>query len=71
MSALQQSHDMIADEFSRLSSQWQAASSVWNDALQVWFEAQYWQDYEPAVRSALDHLQQIGQVIAQARSELE
>lgn len=71
MSPLQQSYDGIADEFSRLSSQWKAAASLWNDAQRVWFDAQYMQDYEPAVRSALNQMQQIGQMIAQAYSDLE
>ena len=71
MNALYQSYDRISDEWSRLNSQWQATASVWNDGLRVWFETQYWQEYEPGVREALNQMEQIGQGIAQAYRELE
>ena len=71
MSAMQAACESLSDGLSRLHSQWLFVSAVWNDDRHHRFETQYWQDYEPAVRSALEQMQNIGQLIDQAQRELD
>ena len=71
MSALSQARGQLSDEISKLSSHWLAVTGVWNDGRRAWFETQYWQDYEPAVRRALEQMEQIGQLFDQAERDLE
>ena len=71
MSAFQGTRGRLKDALSKLRSQWQSVSEVWNDDQRERFNANFMQEYEPALMAAVNELEQIGEIFDQAQRELE
>lgn len=71
MSAFQGTLGRLKDALARLRGQWQSVSEVWNDDQRERFNANYMQEYEPALMAAVNELEQIGAIFDQAQRELE
>lgn len=71
MGSLKPTRDQIYSEYARLVRQWYATGSQWNDAARLRFEKEFWQEYEPIVRAALDKMELLDRVIEQARREVK
>jgi len=71
MSQLVQVREILLDEWKRLKYQWEVTSSHWNDAGRNRFEREYWQEYEPTINAYIKDLDNLNQIIDQARCEVK
>jgi hypothetical protein len=63
-------HEQIAREWASLGKDWHVTASVWDDSIRFQFESQYWQPLERGVPSYLNGLQELMQVVSQARQNV-
>jgi uncharacterized protein YukE len=71
MNNLGQPRELILEAWKRLNNQWQRISNQWNDAAQQKFERDYFQDYEPSIRSVLKAMDHLANEITTARKEVK
>jgi len=71
VSGLQQTRDRLQTEWQRLQDRWALTSERWRDAVRRRFEREYWQEYERTIFPALEEMDRLDKVIAQARREVK
>ena len=70
MSQLRNGREQIIDEWKRLKQQWEATSSQWGDAARYRFEREFWQAYEPIINAYIKQLDNLDNIIDQAKQEV-
>jgi hypothetical protein len=71
VSGLRHAHDHLQAEWQRLQDQWALALERWRDVVCQRFEREYWQEYERTILPALQQMERLDEVIAQARREVK
>jgi len=71
VSGLRHAHGHLQAEWQRLQDQWALTLECWRDAVCRRFEREYWQEYERTIRPALQQMERLDEVIAQARREVK
>ncbi len=71
MSGLRHAHDHLQAEWQRLQDQWALTLERWRDVVCRRFEREYWQEYARAILPALQQMERLDEVIAQARREVK
>ena len=66
MTSMNASEERLDSAWKALRARWEDTGSKWNDSVRRAFENEYWEPLEAQVRSTLDELQRLAQVIAQA-----
>lgn len=70
MSGLRQARNHLQTEYHRLHDQWLLTSASWRDIVRRRFEREYWQEYEQSTWPALQEMDRLDAIIAQARREI-
>lgn len=63
--------ETILHTWRSLKRQWETTSSLWNDAVKHRFQKTYMDEYEPVVSSVLKELDNLQEIIAQARRHVK
>ena len=71
MSGLRHAHDHLQAEWQRLQDRWALTLERWRDVVCRRFEREYWQEYARAILPALQQMERLDEVIAQARREVK
>lgn len=64
---LETNHERLKASWQVLQSRWQASRAQWDDAVARSFEKEFWQAYEQTLPATLQEMQNLAEVIAQAR----
>ncbi|MBN2006249.1 MAG: hypothetical protein JXA21_23040 [Anaerolineae bacterium] len=60
-------HDRLKAGWQVLQTRWQASRAQWDDPVARRFEKEFWQEYEQVLPATLQEMQNLAEVIAQAR----
>lgn len=71
MSSLSNTREKLQSELAHLTRQWQTTASLWNDSVRHRFERDFMQEYERIIHPALNQMDRLAAVIAQARREVK
>jgi hypothetical protein len=71
MSSLNTTAAQLETAWKRLRQRWEDTKTVWNDPVQRHFEKEYWTPLEGQTQATLKELEQLAQVIAQARQKVK
>ncbi len=67
MSGLWDAIDELRHQWRSLEEQWETACDLWQDPVRFSFEREFWEEWEKAVRAALDTMGELAEVIEAAR----
>ncbi len=70
MSQMNAAREQIQNQWRALQQQWNASCELWNDPVQRRFEREVWQEFERVVPAALEEMQKLSELLAQAQREL-
>jgi hypothetical protein len=63
--------ERILDEWRRLANQWEITCDLWRDVVRHRFDRDFMQAFEPGILSAVDEMDNLAMLIAQARQEVK
>ncbi len=70
-SSLEARIDQLKSAWKRLSVRWEETKTVWNDPVRWGVERKHWKSLESQVQAVLKEMDQIDQVISQARHSVK
>ncbi len=70
MTGVGQASSQLRNAWARLTDQWQATADRWHDLVRQRFERDFLQEYERAVPLAIREMDQLADLLAQARREV-
>lgn len=62
-------HEDLQYKYNRLKLEWQKTCEEWDDSVRDRIEREIWQEFEGTVPQALDELQKLSELIAEAYRE--
>jgi len=63
-------HEDLQYKYNLLKLEWQKTCEEWDDSVRDRIEREIWQDFESSVPQALDELQKLSELIAEAYREM-
>ena len=70
MLGLEQIHEQLQDEWSRLQNQWQTTASLWKDVSRQRFESEFMDGNEEVIYAMIKQIDNLTQVLAQASKQV-
>ncbi len=71
MNKLRNTEEKIRNEWTILQRDWDTVAALWNDPNRQQFEREFWESYEETIRPILKAIDQLGQVIDQAKQQVK